>query len=74
MSVTDVYGLKGKKGLVIGIANDQSIAYGCARQFRALGADLAVTTRSLFSDSNLNNAILMHELRSLSFSGLSKKP
>jgi enoyl-[acyl-carrier protein] reductase I len=27
----------------IGIANDQSIAYGCARAFRALGADLAVT-------------------------------
>lgn len=35
--------LKGKKGLVVGIANDQSIAYGCARAFRALGADLAVT-------------------------------
>src|SRR3954467_9288840 len=35
--------LKGKKGLVVGIANDQSIAWGCARAFRALGADLAVT-------------------------------
>ena len=33
--------LKGKKGLVVGIANDQSIAWGCARAFRALGADLA---------------------------------
>lgn len=31
------------KGLVIGIANDQSIAYGCARAFRAAGADLAFT-------------------------------
>ena len=30
-------------GLVIGIANEHSIAYGCARVFRQLGADLAVT-------------------------------
>lgn len=35
--------LEGKKGLVVGIANDQSIAWGCARAFRALGAELAVT-------------------------------
>jgi enoyl-[acyl-carrier protein] reductase I len=35
--------LDGKKGLIIGIANDQSIAWGCAKAFRALGADLAVT-------------------------------
>src|SRR6478735_8273167 len=35
--------LKGKKALVTGIANDQSIAWGCARAFRAFGADLAIT-------------------------------
>ncbi|WP_198670680.1 enoyl-ACP reductase FabI [Oceanicella sp. SM1341] len=35
--------LEGKKGLVIGIANDQSIAAGCAKQFHAAGAELAVT-------------------------------
>src|SRR5260370_26717497 len=35
--------LKGKKGLIVGIANDQSIGWGCAKAFRALGADLAVT-------------------------------
>ncbi|WPZ36077.1 enoyl-ACP reductase FabI [Thalassobaculum sp. OXR-137] len=35
--------LQGKKGLVVGIANDQSIAYGCAQAFREAGADLAVT-------------------------------
>jgi enoyl-[acyl-carrier protein] reductase I len=35
--------LEGKKGLIIGIANDQSIAWGCAKAFRALGAELAVT-------------------------------
>jgi len=35
--------LKGMKALVVGVANDQSIAYGCARAFRELGAELAVT-------------------------------
>jgi enoyl-[acyl-carrier protein] reductase I len=35
--------LKGRKGLIVGIANDQSIAWGCAKAFRALGAELAVT-------------------------------
>ena len=30
--------LKGKKALVAGIANDQSIGYGCAKAFRAFGA------------------------------------
>lgn len=31
--------LAGRKGIVIGIANDQSITYGCARAFRTLGAE-----------------------------------
>lgn len=35
--------LNGKKGLVIGIANEHSIAWGCAKAFRGLGAELAVT-------------------------------
>jgi enoyl-[acyl-carrier protein] reductase I len=35
--------LAGKKALVIGIANQDSIAYGCAKAFRSLGADLAVS-------------------------------
>lgn len=35
--------LSGHKSLIVGIANDQSIAYGCAEAFRAAGADLAVT-------------------------------
>lgn len=39
--------LKGKRGLVVGIANEQSIAYGCADKLRAFGADIAVT---YFSD------------------------
>jgi len=35
--------LTGKKGLVVGIANDESIAYGCGRAFYGHGAKLAVT-------------------------------
>jgi enoyl-[acyl-carrier protein] reductase I len=35
--------LEGKRGLVVGIANEQSIAWGCAKAFRALGAEVAVT-------------------------------
>jgi enoyl-[acyl-carrier protein] reductase I len=35
--------LDGKKGVIFGIANEQSIAYGCAQAFRALGAELAIS-------------------------------
>jgi len=35
--------LEGKKGLVVGIANENSIAYGCARAFQSFGAELAIT-------------------------------
>ena len=40
MSLTS---LEGKRGLVVGIANETSIATGCAAAFRAAGAELAVT-------------------------------
>ncbi len=35
--------LAGKKALVVGIANDSSIAWGCAKAFAELGAEVAVT-------------------------------
>jgi enoyl-[acyl-carrier protein] reductase I len=35
--------LEGKRGLIIGIANEQSIAWGCAKAFYALGAQTAIT-------------------------------
>lgn len=35
--------LLGKKALIIGIANDSSIAYGCARMLKAAGVELAIT-------------------------------
>ncbi len=35
--------LKGRKALVVGIANEHSIAYGCAKAFHELGAEVAIT-------------------------------
>ncbi len=35
--------LRGKRGLVVGVANESSIAYGCAAKLRAFGAALAIT-------------------------------
>jgi len=35
--------LEGKRGLVVGVANENSIAWGCAKAFRAFGAELAIT-------------------------------
>ena len=35
--------LAGKKILIIGVANEHSIAYGCARAFSEMGAELALT-------------------------------
>jgi len=44
MSVETVYPiLAGRRALVVGVANEHSIAYGCAKVFRELGADLALT-------------------------------
>ncbi|MES2772162.1 MAG: enoyl-ACP reductase FabI [Pseudomonadota bacterium] len=38
-----MFNLKGKKGLVVGIANDKSIAWGCAQAFKQCGAELAIS-------------------------------
>ncbi|MEM8572178.1 MAG: enoyl-ACP reductase FabI [Pseudomonadota bacterium] len=38
-----MFSLDGQKALIVGIANDQSIAYGCARALRDAGASLAIT-------------------------------
>jgi enoyl-[acyl-carrier protein] reductase I len=35
--------LAGQKALIVGIANDQSIAYGCAKAIHSMGAELAIT-------------------------------
>lgn len=35
--------LSGKKALIVGIANEHSIAYGCAKLLKQAGADLAIT-------------------------------
>ena len=36
-------GLSGRKALVVGVANDRSIAWGCAQAMRRAGAEVAVT-------------------------------
>ncbi len=38
-----MFSLSGKKALVVGVANDSSIAWGCAKALREQGADLAIT-------------------------------
>ena len=38
-----MFSLRGRKALVVGIANEHSIAWGCAKALKAQGADLAVT-------------------------------
>ena len=38
-----MFNLQGKKGLVVGVANNKSIAYGCAKAFSVCGAELAIT-------------------------------
>src|SRR6478609_258140 len=35
--------VRGKKGLIVGIANEDSIAFGCGRVLHRLGAELAIT-------------------------------
>jgi len=58
--------LTGKKGLVLGIANEYSIAYGCANIFQQAGAELAVTYANKKSEAyvrplaeQLNAAIIL---------------
>ena len=39
--------LSGKKVLIVGVANEYSIAYGCAKAFSELGAELAITYQNI---------------------------
>jgi len=38
-----MFDMQGKKGLVVGIANENSIAWGCTKVFHESGADLLIT-------------------------------
>ena len=42
-SASSLYSLAGKKGLVLGVANDRSIAWGCTKLFRDQGAEVVAT-------------------------------
>ncbi|NCX13704.1 MAG: SDR family oxidoreductase [Betaproteobacteria bacterium] len=35
--------LRGRRGLIVGVANEQSIAFGCAAKLRGFGAEVALT-------------------------------
>jgi len=39
----EVIDLKGRKGLIVGIANEHSLAWSAAQHFRSAGAELAIT-------------------------------
>ena len=41
--MSPVFELHGKKGLILGLANEHSIAWGCARQARLMGAEVVAT-------------------------------
>ncbi len=43
MTSKSMFDLQGKKGLVLGLANDHSIAWGCARQARGMGAEVVAS-------------------------------
>ncbi len=43
MSWMPAFDLKGKKGLILGLANEHSIAWGCARQAHAMGAEVVAS-------------------------------
>jgi len=43
MNPMSAFDLQGKKGLVLGLANDRSIAWGCARQAQAMGAEVVAS-------------------------------
>ncbi len=53
-----------KKGLVVGIANGNSIAYGSAERFRELGAELAITSLNTKAEPHVR--LLAEELGSRS--------
>lgn len=40
---SNLFSLQGQKGLILGMANERSIAWGCTRLFREMGAEMVVT-------------------------------
>jgi enoyl-[acyl-carrier protein] reductase I len=60
--------LNGKKGLIVGIANEHSIAYGCAKICHQQGADLALTYHGEKSYGYVHP--LAHKLNAAMFTAL----
>ena len=38
--------MQGKRGLIMGVANNRSIAYGIAKAFKSQGAEIALSYQS----------------------------
>jgi hypothetical protein len=55
--------LEGQKALVFGVANDDSIAYGCAKAFRTVGADLAISWNEAAHKAPLGELVDNHGRR-----------
>ena len=56
--------MKGKRGLVMGVANDRSIAWGIAKKLASQGAEIAFTYQSemlLKKEFNLSQKVLDHQ-------------
>lgn len=57
--------LKDKKGLIVGIANRNSIAFGCAEVLRGAGAELDVTYLNAKAEPFVRRSPSSSEVRSL---------
>ncbi len=48
-----MFSLTGKEALVVGVANEGSIAWGCARAPRRMGAEVAITSLNAHAESHV---------------------
>lgn len=55
--------MKGKKGVILGVANDKSIAYGIAKACAAQGAKIAFTYLNDALKKELNQLLLNLEAK-----------
>ena len=50
--------MKGKRGLIMGVANDHSIAWGIAKQLAEAGAEIAFTYQGEALDMQHRRAVI----------------
>ena len=54
--------VKGKKGLIMGVANERSIAWGISQKLAEQGADLADTREVGYVQKALNFCVFYHDV------------